>query len=368
MTRKRRIFDIDLPPVEDIPVGKAPAPKPATRRGPMAEAINENAGSLRDRRATERAILEENEKLATEFVRLKRAGLIVDRIPLDKVVSERLLRDRQPGPDDDLPELIGSIRDIGLSNPIRVEQRPDGMYELVQGMRRLNAFRALLAETGDDRFAEIPAGIAPLAERTQDSYRQMVDENLIRKDISFAEMAVLARGYAADPANNCATVEAAVKVLFKSASYTKRSYIRAFAGLLEYLGDALAHPYDVSRNTGVELKRQMDADPALADRVVAALTAEPGRDVEAEGAILRGFITGEDTSKTLPTGKVLPPEAKPARKAKTTFQVERNGDVARCNASLGRLELRSDRDFSTIDRRDLERAVAAFLDVLDGRD
>ncbi|MEC7256700.1 MAG: ParB N-terminal domain-containing protein, partial [Pseudomonadota bacterium] len=328
----------------------------------------ENAGALRERRATERAILEENEKLATEFVRLKRAGLIVDRIPLDKVVSERLLRDRQPGPDDDLPELIGSIRDIGLSNPIRVEQRPDGMYELVQGMRRLNAFRALFQETGDDRFAEIPAGIAPLAERTQDSYRQMVDENLIRKDISFAEMAVLARGYAADPANNCATVEAAVKVLFKSASYTKRSYIRAFAGLLEYLGDALAHPYDVPRNVGVELKRLMDADPSIVGGVIQALNDAPERDAEAELAILRRFIGTDAAAKTLPMGKVLSPEAKPARKAKTTFQVERNGDVARCNASQGRLELRSDRDFSTIDRRDLERAVAAFLDVLNGRD
>ena len=42
----------------------------------------------------------------------------------------------------ELEELKDSIRNIGLSNPIRVEQS-GGRYELVQGMRRLTAFREL---------------------------------------------------------------------------------------------------------------------------------------------------------------------------------------------------------------------------------
>ena len=41
MSRKRRIFDIDVPPVDDMEVGKVPAK--ALRRGPMASAISENA-------------------------------------------------------------------------------------------------------------------------------------------------------------------------------------------------------------------------------------------------------------------------------------------------------------------------------------
>mgnify|MGYP000107713768 CR=1 FL=1 len=72
MTKKRRIFDIDLPD-EDVP-----APVVASsglRRGPMATAIGENADSLRQREQTEAAIRAENDNLAHEFVRLKRLGL-----------------------------------------------------------------------------------------------------------------------------------------------------------------------------------------------------------------------------------------------------------------------------------------------------
>ena len=59
-------------------------------------------------------------------------------------------------------------------------------------------------------------------------YRKMVDENLVRKDISFAEMAMLALDYAADPGTAVNDPEKAVAVLFKSAGYQKRSYIRTF--------------------------------------------------------------------------------------------------------------------------------------------
>lgn len=362
MSRKRRIFDIDVPPVDDMEVGKVPAK--ALRRGPMASAISENAESLRDRRTTEQSIVEENQKLAQEFVRLKREGMVVDRIPLDMVVSERLVRDRKAGPDEELAELKTSIREVGLSNPIRVEALGDGRFELVQGMRRLQAFRELLAETGDEGFKTIPAGIGSV-DQPEASYRRMVDENLIRKDISFAEMATLARNYAADPANGCDGVDQAVAVLFKSASYTKRSYIRAFAGLLTQLEKSLAFPQDIPRNVGVELKRKIDAEPQLGSAVTSALLSEPGRDAAREVAILRGFLGDVAEPKTLPVGKVAETGGAKPRKAKTTFQVQRGGDVAKCNASQGRLELRYDRDFTMIDRRDLERAVAAFFDALD---
>lgn len=372
MSKKRRIFDIDMPDVgpdvgpndgpdlgAETPQPKAPD-KPA-RRGPMASAISENAHSLRDRQAAEARIREENDKLAQEFVRLKREGLIIDRIPLDAVVTEKLLRDRKPGEDEDLGELRDSIREIGLSNPIRVETRDDGRYELIQGMRRLMAFRALQA-AGEPGFDTIPAGIVPPDPQTQDSYRRMVDENLVRRDISFAEMATLARRYAADPRHDCTDVSEAVAVLFKSASYVKRSYIRAFAELLHRLEKVLEHPQDIPRNVGVELKRRIDNEPSLIAQVSAALRAEPRRDAAREVEILRGFTQGEGA--TLPTGKTSATKAKP-RKPKTTFQVALPEGIARCNASQGRLELRDDRDFSAIDRRNLERAVAAFYAALD---
>ncbi|MDO6730902.1 ParB/RepB/Spo0J family partition protein [Marinovum sp. 2_MG-2023] len=358
MSKKRRMFDIDLPEMGDMEVGKTP--DRGLRRGPMASAINENANSLRDRKAVENSIREENDKLAAEFVRMKREGLITDRIALADVVTERLLRDRKPGADDELDELVLSIREIGLSNPIRVEARADGKFELIQGMRRLLAFRALFDETGDATFATIPAGIIPTEAETETSYRRMVDENLVRKDISFAEMATLARRYADDPAHKCADVAEAVTALFKSASYTKRSYIRAFADLLTKLEKVLEHPQDIPRNVGVELKRLMERDEALVGRVSLALRAEPDRDAAREVEILRSFLT----SAPLPTGKTAAKSARP-RQAKTTFQVPLGHGVAKCSASDGRLELRDSRDFSAIERHRLEQAVAAFYAALE---
>ncbi|WP_428929759.1 ParB/RepB/Spo0J family partition protein [Marinibacterium sp. SX1] len=361
MSRKRRIFDIDVPDMDGIPVGKVPDHVVPSRRGPMASAISENASSLRERQAVEDSIRAENDRLATEYVELKRAGMIVDRVALDDIVTERLVRDRKPGADDDLAELMDSIRDIGLSNPVRLERRADGRFELVQGMRRLLAYRALLAETGSDLYGAIPAGIGAQEAEAQVSYRRMVDENLIRKDISFAEMAMLARRYAEDPAHECPEVSEAVAVLFKSASYTKRSYIRAFAELLARLDKVLNFPEDIPRNVGVELKRRMDGDDGLVARVSAALRAAPDRDAAQEVEILRGFLADAGAAAKAETA------GKPARtrQAKTTFQVPVDSGVARCSASAGRLELRHDVDFSSVDRRSLERAVAAFFAALD---
>ncbi len=357
MTRKRRVFDIDLPAVDDIPVAKLTDRE--LRRGPMASAISENAESLRARRETEDAIRTENDRLAHELVRLKRDGLVTERIALADVHASKLTRDRAPGEDDAMDELKESIRDIGLSNPIRVEPRADGGFELIQGMRRLSAFRALFDETGAEHFATIPAAIQQ-PDALADTYRRMVDENLVRKDISFAEMAQLARAFTEDPAHECGDVDKAVATLFKSASYTKRSYIRAFAGLLMRLGHALDHPQAIPRNLGVDLKRRMDADDGLVRQISNALMASPQRTADDELAILRSFA---QEAETLPAGKVEPKGQ--TRKARTTFEVGQGARVAKCAASAGRVEVKCDEDFSSMERHRLERAVAAFLKALD---
>ncbi|SDE42232.1 ParB/RepB/Spo0J family partition protein [Ruegeria marina] len=361
MSRKRRIFDIDMPEMEAIPATKVPDPVVERRRGPMATAISENADALRNRQETEDRIRAENDKLAHELVRLKKEGLITDLVPLDAIRTEKLTRDRADGPDPELEELKTSIREIGLSNPIRVEQNADGSYELVQGMRRLSAYRALFEETGDDRYLRIPAGILSEASR-DDQYRRMVDENLIRKDISFAEMGALARAYAEDPENECEDVDKAVSVLFKSASYTKRSYIRAFASLLSVLGASLAHANDIPRNLGVDLKRRLDVDPDLVLRLQTSLAMRPERTSAEELAILRGALEGEKLEGkggAAPVQGVVNP-----RKAKTTFQISRSHGVAKCSASNGRIDLRYNLDFTRIDRNRLEQAVARLIDDL----
>ncbi|WP_170432850.1 ParB/RepB/Spo0J family partition protein [Ruegeria arenilitoris] len=359
MSRKRRMFDIDMPAMEDIPVGKVPDKVLEKRRGPMATAISENADALRDQQSTEDTIRAENDRLAHELVRLRSEGLVTEHVPLSDVVTEKLTRDRKPGPDPELDELKDSIRDIGLSNPIRLERRSDGRFDLIQGMRRLSAYRALLEETGDDLYARIPAGISEAADLS-DSYRRMVDENLIRKDISFAEMGALARAYAEDPANDCPDVDKAVAILFKSASYTKRSYIRSFASLLMMLDKVLMHPNEIPRNLGVELKRKLDANPGLIRQVSTAVMSEPDRDGPREVAILRTFVETEERAPKKPANA----SGGKTRRAKTTFQVSGRAGVAKCSASSGRIELRYDLDFTRVDRARLEQAIATLIDDL----
>ena len=357
---KRRIFDIGFPgdeapaPASAVPAGtETPA-----RRGPMAAAITENADALRDRAALEARIRAENDTLAHEFVRLRKLGLVVDLVALDEIRAEELTRDRAPGRDDELDELKDSIRAVGLSNPIRVVQRGE-TYELIQGFRRLMAYRELLEETGDETYARIPAGLVPPGDQIDVLYRRRVDENMVRRDISFAEMAELARAYLADPETPASTIDAALGALFGSANRQKRIYIRNYARLLDAVGADLRHASSIPRALGLGLWKRIEQEPATARDLGAALLAEADRDAERELAILRRFAEAERTAPPQP-------EVKPRKPgAKTTLRVSHAGQIAQCTASDGRVELRLKRDFSALDRLRLEKAVSAFLSALD---
>lgn len=369
MTRKRRMFDIEMP---DEPGDEAPKTFPAgkvedqPRRGPMATAIAETAESSRDRARIEAEIRAENDALAQEHVRLKRAGLITDMIALDAIDTGKLIRDRKPGPDFELAELVASIRDIGLSNPIRVEPAGEGRYELIQGWRRLSAYRQLLEETGDaEAWGRIPAGIAARGDALEQLYRRMVDENLVRKDISFAEMAQLALHYAMDPMTEEHDPEKAVALLFRSAGYQKRSYIRNFIPLVEALGEALIYPNEIPRALGLALAQRLAEVPGMAAAIRAELKDWDNRAVKDELDLLRRYAGQGDEGAVPAAGSRAAPGAAPAGKARTTFQIQRPQGSAKCTAANGRLEIRLPRDFTAIDRRRLEAAVRAMLDSLD---
>lgn len=356
---KRRVFDIDFPddveetPAPIVPAGTETGSKEG-RRGPMASAIHENAAALQERQQAEKQIRAENDRLAHEFVRMKKEGLIVDRIPIEAVATEKLARDRSAQRDPDLDELKASIREIGLSNPIQVEVVGD-TYELVQGFRRLAAFRELYKETGDEKFALIPAGLMAAGETLEGLYRRMVDENLVRRDISFAEMAELARAYADDPKTESATVEEAVAMLYASAGRQKRSYIRHFATVLDNIGAALKFPEAIPRALGLDLEKFISKDAGAAARIKARLVAEMPTTPESELEVLRSVLA----AKPAPT-----PKSGSRSKVKTTFRMTVPAGTVRCAAQKGRLEIRSDQDFSSIDQRKLEAALAKFFDEL----
>lgn len=364
MSRKRRMFDIDVPEDEapDFPAGKV-----ESRRGPMAAAISETAESTRDRARIEAQIRAENDALAQEHVRLKRAGLITDLIPLEAIDTQKLIRDRRPVADFEMAELVASIREIGLSNPIRVEPAANGRYELIQGWRRLSAYRQLLDETGDaETWGRIPAGIAARGDALEDLYRRMVDENLVRKDISFAEMAQLALHYAMDPLIAEHDPEKAVAILFKSAGYQKRSYIRNFIPLVERLGETLMYPQEIPRALGLSLAARLAEVPGLAAAIKSELRDWDTRSITDELAVLRRYAGQGDAASPAPgAGHAPAPEPQQTAKAKTTFQLSRPQGSAKCTAANGRLEIRLARDFSTVDRRRLEAAVASMLDQIE---
>ena len=353
---KRRVFDIDFDDTV-VPAGTDPAPAPETRRGPMAAAIAENADALGERQQAEAAIRAENDRLAHEYVALKRNGQIVDRVALDQVRAGKLIRDRAAERDPDLDELKASIRAVGLSNPIHVEEVEDG-YELIQGFRRLSAYRELLAETGDAAYARIPATLQARGAQLEQLYRRMVDENLVRRDISFAEMAQLAMSYADQIGTTIGHGGDPVDVLYASAGRQKRSYIRHFSYLLKALGTALKHPEAIPRATGLSLVKLMDTQPRFAGQLRALLEGHPERDAATEMQLLRRAIS---------TGATAPKPAKtaPAKtSARTTIKLNRPEGTARCTASNGKFEVQMAQDFGAVDPRRLEAAARAFLDAL----
>lgn len=372
MVKKRSVFDIDFDPAaepEPFPAGNpaaatvplaVPAPgerqgeRQGERRGPMASAITEAAQATHDRARAEAAIRAENDALAHEHVRLKKLGLITDLIPVEAVLTTKLTRDRSAARDPDLEELKTSIREVGLSNPIRVEQAGQG-FELIQGWRRLNAFRELLTETGDARYSRIPAALVPRGEPLADLYRKMVDENLVRRDISFGEMAGLAIAYAQDAGIG---VDAAVGVLYASALKQKRTYIRSFARLIDRLGGALRHPEAIPRALGLDLARLTEGAEAPLAELRRRLEAAPGRDAEAELAILRAVLVAAPA-------KTAKPKSQSTSTARTSLRIARPEGEARMTAADGKVELRMSRDFASVSRDRLQAAAEAFFAALD---
>lgn len=372
MVKKRSVFDIDFDPEaddEEFPAGNAPAPEtksyniqghplqndgPVTagRRGPMASAISETAQAATNRAEAEGRIRAENDALAAEHVRLKKLGLITDLIETDRVKMTKLTRDRSSEVDPDLGELMESIKAVGLSNPIRVEQTEDG-FELIQGFRRLNAFRELQAQTGDPRYSRIPAALVLRGEPLASLYRKMVDENLIRKDLSFGEMANLALAYGAeagiDPGD-------AVSVLYASALKQKRTYIRQFAKVLEALGDHVQFPEAIPRSLGLDLYRFMELDAAAGELIISRLSTARGRDAEDELRILRYCIAEPRKSVAAKSIKSL---------SKTSLRLSHNAEEAKVTAQDGRLELRMKVDFSAVSKDRLQKGIEALLSELD---
>jgi ParB family transcriptional regulator, chromosome partitioning protein len=339
-------------------IGPVEATEGSTRRsrevGPMGAAVRETAATLQ---ASSEAMVEQrrqNASDAKEFRRAQDEGRVLISLPLSAVESTDLPRDRleldRVAASDEMEELKSSMRARGQKEPIEVYLDANGGYQLKKGWRRLSALRQLHEETGDERFSTVVSRVIGDARDRFELYVDMVEENVIREDLTFAEMAQLAIEASKDSALGASDAEALVGRLYASLHKMKRSYIRSFVQLLLALGDVLSFPKSVARNLGVEVARRMKEDPER----VEDLRRELARcdDADSQNEVLSRFSLGHLDS---------------VRKGATRGPGEKFefhcGD-AKVTARAGECRIKSKLDFTDVERSVLERAVAEFSRII----
>lgn len=342
-------------------IAEAPAEPPAPRRtGPMAVAGRESAEAL-TRLAEEQAQQRRRNAEEAEAFRAARAGgRVIDRLPLDAVRADSLPRDRLDlagvARAEAMDELKASIRARGQREPIEVWQAGAGVYELKAGWRRLEALRQLHAETGEARFAAVLARVVGGAMDRAGLYIDMVEENAVREDVSFAELAHVAICMARDPLSGVANPDEAVSRLYASLHKMRRTTIRRFVELLQAAGDLLPVPQAIPKHLGAEAARALG--PAGEHRAALRAALAGAADAEAQNRALARFAARAGQGAPVPAP--VPAQVPAARRV-----AFRQGSLA-VTAAAGELRIRGETDFAALPQARLEAAVAAFRAALEG--
>ena len=330
-----------------------------TRRrdvGPMGAAVRETASSLNE--STENLVEQrrQNASDAKEFRKARDEGRVLVAIGINEIQTSDLPRDRldlsSVARSDEMDELKSSIRERGQKEPIELYVDDDGSFQLKKGWRRLTAIQQLFDETGDARFSTVTARVANTKSARLDLYIDMVEENVVREDLTFAEMAQVAILAANDEELGAGDAEALVGRLYSSLHKMKRSYIRSFVHLLKELDDALSFPKSISRNLGVEVTRKLRAVPGSAAELRALLgSASSAAD---QNEILEVFLKG--TEAEVSDGN--------SRGKKESVKYEFHVGASKVTARKGECRILSSYDFTSLDRARLQKAVEAFEAVL----
>jgi ParB family chromosome partitioning protein len=236
-------------------------------------------------------------ELARTLTEAREDGRLIQRLPLERIETGHLVRDRMVLDEGEMAALVASLRARGQQVPIEVVAREGGGYGLISGLRRVMALR----EIGE---ADVLA-LVRRPETSSDAYLAMVEENEIRAGISFYERARLAAeaarlGIYADP-------QAAIGALFASASPAKRSKIGSFVRVHEALGSALRYPAAIPERLGLALAALLDRDMGAAGRLANALERAMPTDAAAERAVLEQALTDAAKTVTKPRNSVEKP-------------------------------------------------------------
>lgn len=344
---------------------------PVRRPGPMAVAGRDSAEAL-TRLAEEQAENRRRNADEAEAFRAARAeGMVLERLPITAVRTDALPRDRMAldavAQSAEMEELKASIRARGQREAVEVWQDrqalEEAVWQLKSGWRRLEALRQLHAETGDERFATIVARVVNDEDRAA-AYLAMAEENAVREDISFAEMANLAIAMAGDAASGVANADEAVSRLYGALHKVKRSNIRRFVDLLDAVGDVLPAPKDVPKNLGSDVARLLGQQPELLEELRLRLTSTStaGEQNDAlklflvKSAAVEKGSSGQGGGSAKRSGAV--------RQDRQKFEFHHSG--LKVTARSGEVRIRGENDFVELPRHRLEAAIAAFKAALDG--
>lgn len=331
MAKRRRLEAPSAERLAEIAQGFARETTPAGPLGPLppiATQAGDAAAAHQAQSGTERAEAARTQSDADQWRRAMAEGLVVQSVRIDSIVTDELLRDRLHIDPAEMEELKTSIRTHGLRLPVELfeltEKKPGATHGLLSGWRRLHATRALYAETGDAKFAQINAFIRRVG-TAANAYVAMVEENEIRADLSHYErgrIAVLAAEQGA-----FASMEAAVDQLFHAGSKAKRSKIRSFAELHRELGNALSFPAQLNERQGLRIVAALRAGAGDALRQ-ALKSAQGSPDAAHEWAMIEPVLAATE-------GKPRQAPAKPDKEGRGRVQTAKGITLLRDTDSRG---------------------------------
>lgn len=221
------------------------------------------------------------EEVAQNFADARAEGRLIQRLPLEAVEEDYLVRDRMEVGEEEMQVLCDSLRARGQQTAIEVTDLGNGRWGLISGWRRLSALKRLRAEGAGPGTV---LAIARQPTEAGDAYLAMVEENEIRVGLSFYERArIVVRAVEKGVYRND---RLALSALFAAAPRAKRSKIGSFLRIVRALDAVLRFPASLSEKAGLALAAGLERDEGLETRLVEALRAADVQSAEEEARVI----------------------------------------------------------------------------------
>lgn len=260
-------------------------------------------------------------EVAGELAAARAEGRMVQRLALDQIEADHLVRDRMRTDDAEMEVLCASIRARGQQTPIEVVGLPNGRYGLISGWRRLQALQRLAGEEGAEpgRLGTVLA-LLRRPETAADAYLAMVEENEIRVGLSYYERARIAARAAELGVHP--SPQMAIRALFASASRAKRSKIASFLLIHAELDGVLGFASAIPERLGLSLSHMLEKYEGLGAQLRRDLTRARPTSEEAEMALLhRALMMGVILPKSGKTDPVMAEFAEPLAEVPALFRL-----------------------------------------------